>query len=95
MRILSFWASSSRALASKKPDKSSVGVLRSSDINKPGQKVGTDQTVSAQHGLVPQEKVSMKRARIWGATVFVDYTTHWVKVHLIKYREVVNVLPEE
>ena len=26
----------------------------------------------------------MTRARIWGATVFVDYASHWVKVHLMR-----------
>ena len=45
-------------------------VLRSADITKPGQRVGTDQIVSAQPGLFPQEKGQMTRARIWGATVF-------------------------
>ena len=59
-----------------------MGVLRSPYINKPGQKVGIDQILSTQPGLVPQEKVSMTRSSIWGATVFVDYATRWVKVHL-------------
>ena len=27
----------------------------------------------------------MTRARIWGATVFVDYASRWVKVHLMQY----------
>ena len=44
---------------------SAGGVLRSADITKPGQLVGTDQIVSAQPGLVPQEKGQMTRARIW------------------------------
>ena len=26
----------------------------------------------------------MTRARIWGATIFVDYATKWVKVHLMQ-----------
>ena len=26
----------------------------------------------------------MTRARIWGATVFVDYASRWVKVHLMQ-----------
>ena len=30
--------------------------------------------MSAQPGLVPQEKGQVTRARIWGATVFVDYS---------------------
>ena len=68
----------------KSSAKSYGGVLCSSDINKPGQKVGTDQIFSAQPGLVPQEKGSMTRARIWGATVFVDYATRWVKVYTMQ-----------
>ena len=38
----------------------------------------------AQPGLVPQEKGQTTRARIWGATVFVDYASRWVKVHLMQ-----------
>ena len=53
-------------------------------INKPGQTVGTDQIVSAQPGFFPQEKGQLTRARIWGATIFVDYATKWVKVVLMK-----------
>ena len=49
----------------------SGGVFHSSDINKPGKIVGTDQIVSAQPILVPQEKDSMTRSHKWGATVFV------------------------
>ena len=41
--------------------------------------------VSAKPGLVPQEKGQMNRACIWGATVFVDYDSRWVKVHLMQY----------
>ena len=63
---------------------STGSVLRRSDITKPGQRFGTDQIVSAQPGLVPQEKGQMTRARIWGDTVFVDYASLWVKVHLIQ-----------
>ena len=40
--------------------------------------------MSAQPRIVPQEKDSMKRAHIWGATVFVDDATGWVKVHLMQ-----------
>ena len=40
--------------------------------------------MSDKPGLVPQEKLSMIRARIWGDTVFVDYATRWVKVHIIQ-----------
>ena len=63
---------------------STGGVLRSADITKPGKRVGTDQIVSAQPGLVPQEKVQMTRARIWGDTVLVDCASRWVKVHLMQ-----------
>ena len=63
---------------------STGGVLRSADITKPGQLIGTDQIVSAQPGLVPQEKGQMTRARIWGATVFVDCASLWVKLHLMQ-----------
>ena len=63
---------------------STGGVLRSADITKPGQRVDTDQIVSAQPGLVPQEKGQITRACIWGATVFVDYASRWVKVHLMQ-----------
>ena len=27
----------------------------------------------------------MTRDRIWGATIFVDYASRWVKVHLMQY----------
>ena len=38
----------------------------------------------AQPGLVPHENGQMTRARIWGATIFVDYASRWVKVHLMQ-----------
>ena len=59
-------------------------MLRSLYINKPGQRFGTDQIVSSQPVLLPQEKGSITQARIEGATVFVDYVTRWVKVHPIQ-----------
>ena len=59
-----------RTWRQKSSGKSSGGVLYSSDINKTEKKVGTDQIVSDQPGLVTQGKGSMTRARIWGATVF-------------------------
>ena len=62
---------------------STDGVLLNADITKPGQRVGTDQIVSAQPGLVPKEKGQMTRARIWGATVFVDYASRLVKIHIM------------
>ena len=58
----------------------SSGVLRSPKACEPGATVGVDQMVSAQPGLVPQEKGKLTRARIWGATIFVDYATKWIKV---------------
>ena len=59
-------------------------VLRSPLISKPGQCVAVDQIVSAQPGLVPQDKGQMTRARIWGCTVFVDYATSYVHVVLMR-----------
>ena len=79
-----FGKSHRRPWRHKSSTTSTDGFLRSTDITKPGQRVGTDQIVSAQPGLVPQEKGQMTRARIWGATVFVDYASRWVKVHLIQ-----------
>jgi hypothetical protein len=43
-----------------------------------------DQIVSAQPGLVPQEKGQLTRARIWGCTVSVDYATSLVDVVLMR-----------
>ena len=40
--------------------------------------------MSAQPGLVPQEKSQTTRARIWGEIFFVDYASRWVKVHLMQ-----------
>ena len=68
----------------KSSSSTSGGVLRGPAVSEPGQTVGVDQMVSAQPGIVPQEKGSMTRARIWGATVFVDYATKFVKVHLMQ-----------
>ena len=62
----------------------SGGVLRGPDTTEPGQTVSTDQMVSAQPGLVPQEKGKLTRARVWGATIFVDHATKWIKVHLMQ-----------
>ena len=36
----------------------------------------------------------MTRARIWGATVFVDYASRWVKVHLMQ-DATGDLMPEE
>ena len=40
--------------------------------------------VSAQPGLVLQMKGKLLRSRIWRATIFVDYFSKWVKVHLLQ-----------
>ena len=40
--------------------------------------------ISAQPVLIPQEKGSLNRARIWAYTVFVDYYTGYVFVALIR-----------
>ncbi len=42
-----------------------------------------DQLISAQPGLVPQDKGNLTRAWIWAATVFVDYFTKFVHVALM------------
>ena len=60
------------------------GSLRRDSESKPGDRIATDQIVSAQPGLVPQEKGTPTRARVWGATVFVDCATNWVKVQLMQ-----------
>ena len=60
------------------------GTIRNPKSLVPGEKVCTDQLVSAQPGLVPQEKGSLTRARIWGATIFVDAATDWIKVCLMR-----------
>jgi hypothetical protein len=53
-------------------------------ISKPGHCVAVDQIVSAQPGLVPQDKGQMTRARIWGCTVFFDYATSYIHVVLMR-----------
>ena len=60
------------------------GTIRDPKSLTPGEKVCTDQLVSAQPGLVPQAKGSPTRARIWGATIFVDAATDWIKVCLMQ-----------
>ena len=46
--------------------------------------IAVDQLISAQPGLVPQERGSMTRARIWTATIFVDFATRYVYVALMR-----------
>ena len=40
--------------------------------------------ISAQPGLVPQEKGHMTRARIWACTIFIDYFTGFTYVALMR-----------
>eukprot|EP00804_Cyclotella_cryptica_P016896 CCRYP_001842-RA/>CCRYP_001842-RA protein AED:0.43 eAED:0.63 QI:0/0/0/1/0/0/2/0/175 len=67
-------------------------VLRSPMISKAGHCVAVDQMVSAQPGLVPQDKGQMTRAQIWGCTVFVDYTTSYVHVVLMRDQSIESKL---
>ena len=60
-----------------------TSALRGDKITEPGETVGVDQLISAQPGLVPQDKGIMTRARIWAATVFVDYVTGYIHVGLM------------
>ena len=55
------------------------GVFCGKNFTQPGRSIDEDQLVSAQPGPVPQEKGTLTRARIWGATIFVDYVTKWVR----------------
>ena len=67
----------------KKTKSGSVSSLRDEDLKKPGGVVGVDHLISAQPGLVPQAKGSLTRARIWAATIFIDYATGFVHVGLM------------
>ena len=58
--------------------------MRQKDLTKPGQCVGVDHMISAQPGLLPQEKGILTRARIWACTVFLDYYTGYVFVALMR-----------
>ena len=62
----------------------SVASLQKQDLKRPGQCVGVDQMISAQPGLVPQEKGHLTRARIWACTIFVDYYTGFTFVALMR-----------
>jgi len=68
----------------KKPKHGLVTALRGDRITKPGETVGVNQLISAQPGLVPQEKGIMTRARICAATVSVDYVTGYIHVGLMR-----------
>ena len=69
---------------SKTSKHGSVSSLRKEDLKRPGQCVGVDQMISAQPGLVPQEKGHMTRARIWACTIFIDYFTGFTYVALMR-----------
>ena len=57
--------------------------LRSEAPSKPGDTIGVDQLISAQPGLVSQQRGNPTRARIWAATVFICYVTGFVHVGLM------------
>ena len=67
----------------KKTKSGSTSTLRSDTPVKPGDTIGVDQLISAQPGLVPQQRGNPTRARIWAATVFVDYATGLLHVELM------------
>ncbi len=48
-----------------------------------GSNIGADQLISAQPGLVLQEKGNLTQACIWVTTVFVDYYTCFIYVALM------------
>ena len=47
--------------------------------------VSVDQLVSVQPGLIPRSSGKLTRSRIWAATVFMDYFTNFLYVHLMRY----------
>ncbi len=61
----------------------STSTLGGDRITCAGQTIGIDHLISAQPGLIPQNKGTLTRARIWAATVFVDYYTKFVYVALM------------
>ena len=67
----------------KKTKYGHTSTLQGDDIFGPVDTVGVDQLISAHPGLVPQEKGILTRARIWAATVFIDYVTGYVHVALM------------
>ena len=83
MCLLSICNSSHIAMALQKKY-GHTSTLQGDDISGPGDTVGVDQLILAQPGLVPQEKGILTRARIWAATVFIDYVTGYVHVALMK-----------
>ena len=69
------------ALKEKKDGHTST--LRGYDISGPRNTFGVDQRILAQILLVPEEKGILTRARIWAATVFIDYVTGYFHVALM------------
>lgn len=67
----------------KKTKDGMSSMLRMDSKPAPGQTVGIDQLTLAQPGLVPQAKGFATRARIWAATVFIDYATSFMYVSLM------------
>jgi hypothetical protein len=57
--------------------------LRGEEISKPGETIGINKLISAQPGLVPQEKGIFNQAQVWAATMFVDYVNGYVHVGLM------------
>ena len=64
----------------KTKDVSSNKSLRGEQISSAGDTVSIDQLISAQPGLVPQEKGIMTRAHIWAATIFIGHVTGYIHV---------------
>ncbi len=83
VHFLPFWASSLHPQQYKSFVDGKDSVLQGDFINPPGQKVGVDQLILAEPGLVPQDKGNMTCAQIWAATVFVDYFTKFVHMVLM------------
>ena len=54
------------------------------NISQPGETIGCNQLISAPPGLVPQTKGLLTRARIWAATIYIDYVTGYVHVGLMQ-----------
>ena len=67
----------------KKKNDGHTYTLRVDDISGPVDTVGVDQLISAQPGLVSQDKGILTSTRIWSATVFIDYVTGYFCVALI------------
>ena len=68
----------------KNTNDGNVRSLRGKEISKPGDTIGVDQLISAQPGLVTQEKGIITCSRIWEATVFIDYFIGYVHVGMIQ-----------